>query len=197
MRLLAFDDLAGEAERTPARAGQSRVLAVDGPAGSGKSTVAAGLAARLGPAPIVAMDDLYPGWDGLADAAPLLVQNVLEPLARGSPARYRRYDWKLGLYTDLVDVPAADVLVVEGCGSGSRIVAPYLSVLLWVEAPEAVRLARGIARDGEAFRPHWERWARQEKVLFAAERTRERADHRIDGAPTVPHDSAREVVVVD
>jgi hypothetical protein len=37
----------------------------------------------------------------------------------------------------------------------------------------------GIARDGEAYRPHWERWAAQERAHFAAEGTRERADLRL------------------
>ncbi len=41
-------------------------------------------------------------------------------------------------------------------------------------------MSRGIARDGEAYRPHWERWAEQEARLYAADRTRERADLVID-----------------
>jgi hypothetical protein len=41
-------------------------------------------------------------------------------------------------------------------------------------------MARGIARDGEAFRPHWQRWARQEEQVFGADQNRERADLVID-----------------
>ena len=37
-------------------------------------------------------------------------------------------------------------------------------------------MRRGLARDGELYRPHWERWAAQEEALFAADRTRDRAD---------------------
>jgi hypothetical protein len=51
---------------------------------------------------------------------------------------------------------------------------------VWVEADRAVRFARGIDRDGEAYRPHWERWARQEESLFAADRTRDGADVVLD-----------------
>ena len=196
MTLLAFDALVSKVRHAPARAGATRVLAVDGPAGSGKSTLAARLAPRLD-APVLTMDDIYPGWDGLAEAAALVVRSVLEPLAQDRPARYRRYDWIRHEYADLVDVPAAPVLALEGCACGSRIVAPYISLLLWVEAPEDVRFDRGIARDGEKFRPHWERWARQEDSLFAAEGTRERADYRIDGAPTAAHDPAETVVLLD
>ena len=193
MRQLSLDDLAAHVYLRPPRAGSTRVLAIDGPGGSGKSTLAARLASVLN-APVVHMDDIYPGWDGLAAAAPLLRDWVLEPLARRRPVRFQRYDWSLGTYREWVDVPAADVLIVEGCGSGSRIVARYISLLLWVEAPREVRFARGIERDGEAYRPSWERWARQEDALFAAEHTRERADHRIDGTS---YDRTRHAVLLD
>jgi uridine kinase len=194
--LLALETLADRIRRAAPRAGTTRVVAIDGRGGSGKSTLAERLVNILG-APVVRMDDLYPGWDGLAAAAPLLHRRILTPLAHGQPARYQRYDWSLDAYRDWVDVPPADVIVVEGCGSGSRIVAPLLTMLLWVEAPREVRFARGIERDGEQYRPLWERWARQEDAVFAAERTRERADYRIDGASTADHDPARNVVLID
>lgn len=172
----------------PARAGGTRVVAVDGPAGSGKSTLAATIRAALDGAPLVRMDDLYPGWDGLADAVPRLLEWVLEPLAAGRAARYRRYDWDAGRYAEWRDVPPAAELVVEGVGSGSRPARPYLSYLVWVQAPHELRMRRGIERDGEAFAPHWLRWARQEATLFAAEQTRRHADVVIDtggGTPSV------------
>ena len=196
MTLLSLDDLVVQLRGAPARAGAIRVLAIDGPGGSGKSTLAAQLASALG-APVVHMDDLYPGWDGLAAAAPLLGEWIIEPLTQGRPVRYQRYDWSVGAYRDWIELPPADVLVVEGCGSGSRIIAPHLSMLLWVEAPREVRFARGIERDGVAYLPLWERWARQEDAHFAVERTRQRADYRIDGATTITFDAARHVVLLD
>ncbi|WP_199701021.1 uridine kinase family protein [Jiangella rhizosphaerae] len=196
MPVLSYDALAGRIRGLAPRAGSTTVVAVDGPAGSGKTTLAARLASRLDDAPVVHMDDLYPGWDGLARAAAAVAAEVLEPLAAGRPARYRRWDWHADRWAGWVDVPPAPVLVVEGCGSGSTPGAPYLALLLWVEAPHDVRMARGFERDGDAFRPYWERWARQEAALFAAERTRERADVRIDTASPVPHDPSREVVAV-
>ena len=158
------------------RCGTTHVVAVDGPSGAGKSVFAAALAARLGDPQVVHMDDLYPGWDGLAEAVPRLHDQVLAPLARGERAAYQRYDWDRGGYAEWHDVPAAPVLVVEGVGCGARACAPYLSVLVWVEAGRELRFARGMERDGETYRPHWERWAVQEEALFAAEGTRGRAD---------------------
>lgn len=194
MTILALDAVARSLRAAPPRAGRTRVLAVDGRGGSGKSTLAGRIATRL-EAPVLHMDDLYPGWDGLAAAAALLRRWVLEPLAEGEPGRYPRYDWARGAYGEWTEVPASQMLVVEGCGCGSRVAAPYLSLLLWVDAPQAVRFDRGMERDGEAYRPHWERWARQEDELFAVEGTRERADYRIDGAPSIPHDPEHEIVL--
>jgi cytidylate kinase len=193
--VVALTDLVARLRESPARAGSTRVLAIDGRGGSGKTMLADRLASLL-EAPVVHMDDLFPGWDGLAAAAPILRRWVLEPLARGEAARHRRYDWSRDAYGGWVDVPPSDTLVVEGCACGSRLAAPYLSLLFWIDAPRKVRFDRGMRRDGETFRPHWERWALQEDALFAAEGTRERADYRVDGAPSVPHDPEHEVVLL-
>ena len=166
------------------------MVAVDGPSGAGKSTFADRLQSALKtevPVPVIHLDDLFPGWDGLAEIVPLLLRWVLEPLADGRNPRYQRYDWLSGQYAEWHDVPIRTdpgqhpVLIVEGVGSGSRACAPFLSLVVWVDAPERLRMQRGIERDGEAYRPHWERWARQEDVLFNGEDTADRADVVVDG----------------
>ncbi|PSK98644.1 uridine kinase [Haloactinopolyspora alba] len=192
MPVIALDTLAARIRAAPAGAGDTTTVAVDGPSSSGKTTLAAAVAARLDAA-VVHMDDLYPGWDGLAAGARNVADEVLAPLAAGRPARYRRWDWHRGTYGEWVDVPPAPVLLIEGCGSGSAAAAPYLSILIWVDAPPEVRKRRGLARDGDTFAPHWDRWARQEEALFTADRTRERADLRIDTSR--PHEPGTETVV--
>jgi len=179
----ALDSAVGLVADAEPRCGTTVVVAVDGPSGSGKSTFASALAARLGGTPLVRMDDIYPGWDGLEAAVPLLRDGVLAPLARGARAAYRRFDWVRGTFAEAHEVPAAPVLVVEGVGCGARACAPWLSVLVWMEASPEVRHARGMERDGETYRPHWERWAAQEQAHFAAEGTRRRADLVVDTDP--------------
>jgi uridine kinase len=194
--LLTFRGLAERVLAAPPRCGVTRLVCVDGPSGSGKSTLAARLATALGDPPVLHMDDLYPGWDGLAAAVPLLRDQVVTPLAAGRPARYRRYDWHRGAFAEEHELGTPPVLVVEGVASGARIVAGLTVLLAWVAAPRDVRFRRGIDRDGETYRPHWERWARQEAAHFADDDTEARADIRVDGAPGVPHDPAQEVVLL-
>ncbi|WP_433794468.1 dephospho-CoA kinase [Actinoplanes sp. CA-252034] len=152
-----------------------RVLAVEGRSGAGKTTLARAVAGRLG-APLIHMDDLYAGWDGLREGVEELRSRVLEPLAEGRPAGWRRFDWAAGAYAEEHPVPDADWLVVEGVGSGGRVLRPYLCGVVWVDAPTAVRKRRALARDGETYAPHWARWARQEDAFYAADQVRETAD---------------------
>ncbi|GEL94190.1 uridine kinase [Cellulomonas composti] len=166
--------------------GRVRLVCIDGPAGSGKTTLAAAVAAvaaaRGVPCVVLHLDDLYEGWSGLEGSLwPRLAAQVLEPLRRGRPGRYQRYDWVRGAFDDWVDVPVPELLVLEGCGSARRSAAAVASLLVWVEAPSALRLERGLDRDGDEARPQWLQWIRDEAEHFVRERTRERADIALDG----------------
>jgi uridine kinase len=147
--------------------GDRRIVLIDGPAGSGKTTLAAAVGS-----PVVHLEEMYDGWTGLQQGIDQ-AQRLLDALRRGEPAGYRRYDWHRHEYAEWVDVPPADLLVVEGCGAGS-IAADAL--LVWVEAAPGERLRRGIERDGELMREHWLRWQETEATLFARDQTRERAE---------------------
>jgi cytidylate kinase len=155
--------------------GETVVIAIDGPSGSGKTTLAHALSTALG-CPVAHMDLIFPGWDGLADAVPLLVEQVLAPVARGEQAAHRVWDWEHDRWGGTVTLPRHRYLLVEGCGSSVGPAGTYAAVRVWVEADRAERLARGVARDGTAYAPHWERWAAQEEALYAADGTREKAD---------------------
>jgi uridine kinase len=152
------------------------VVAIDGPAASGKSTLAALLVPLLGDAPVVHLDDLYPGGDGLAAGNHRLVTQVLQPMHGGRPASYRRFDWNTGELAETRAVPVRRFLVVEGCGSSAREAAGLVDVRVWVEAAEQLRRERGEARTAGGFAGHWDHWAAPERELFGADRTRERAD---------------------
>ena len=169
----------------PPRLAAARLLCLDGPAGSGKTTLAAAVEELAGErgltVSLVHLDDVYPGWDGLPQVGEVLRRGVVEPLALGTPGRYRRYDWHRAAYAEEVAVPAADLVVLEGVGAGDPGYAERVSVLVFVEAPEGVRLRRGLERDGAALEHRWRAWLPQEAALHARHRTRERADLVVDG----------------
>ncbi len=169
----------------PPTLGAGRLVCIDGPAGSGKTTLADAVASLAPGTTVVHMDDLYDGWDGLPRVAEQLA-GLLAPLARGETGSYRRYDWLAGHYAESVTVTPGDLLVVEGVGSGVARVAHLTTALAWVEAAEGVRLRRGLARDGEAMRPQWERWQVAEQALFARDRIQERADLLLDTTADPP-----------
>jgi uridine kinase len=165
------------------RCGATKVVAIDGPSGAGKTDLANALAERLPRAHVLHMDDLYPGWDGLDQAVVDLHDQVLAPLARGEQAAYRRWDWKNDRYAGWQSLPATSLLLVEGVGSGAGPGSDLVSALIWLEADRDLRRRRGVERDGESYLPHWERWAAREQALFTADRTRRRADLIIDTSP--------------
>jgi hypothetical protein len=172
-------------EARPPTLGDGRLLCVDGPAGSGKTTLAGAVAARRPEARVIHMDDLYDGWDGLPRlTAPLA--GLLRPLARGEAGSYRRYDWHAGRFAETVTVPPGSLLVLEGVGSGSRAHADLITVLAWVEVAPDLRLRRGLARDGIALADRWRQWTVDEELLFRREGTAERADLLVDGTGVAP-----------
>lgn len=151
------------------------IIAIDGRSGSGKTSLADAVAAELQDATVVHLDDMYPGWDGLAATPALLVAQVLEATRRGEPAAFRRFDWVRGTFADSVAVPRTTFLIVEGAGSSVGMARRYADVRVWLEADPAIRKRRGLERDGDAYAPHWQRWADQEDAVFGADRTREHA----------------------
>jgi hypothetical protein len=158
----------------PPTLGGGRLLCIDGPAGSGKTTLAEQVFEAFPGSRVVHLDDLYDGWSGLP-RVDRQVGSLLGPLAEGRPGSYRRFDWGADAYAETVVVDPVDLLVLEGVGAGAADPA-LVTALVWVEAPEAVRLSRGLARDGSVLADHWVRWQHDEAEHFAAHGTRERAD---------------------
>ncbi|RKE17861.1 uridine kinase [Streptomyces sp. TLI_171] len=179
----AFPDLPALAAgllALPPSLGPVRLVAVDGHAGSGKTTFAGRLAAALGGAPVVHLDDLAThqepfGWVGRLRA------EVLAPLARGERARHGVYDWTTRAFAAEREVPPAPVVLLEGVGAGRRAVRPALAALLWMELDQAAARARGEERDGPELAEFWAGWACAEGAHFAADPSRPYAAVRVDG----------------
>jgi uridine kinase len=187
-----FSDLAALAARLralPPSCGPVRLVAVDGHAGSGKTTFAAALAHSLGDAPVLHLDDLAT-HDQLFDWTARLDAEVLDPLSRGATARHRVYDWTTRRFAGTREIPPAPVVLIEGVGSGRRALRPRLAQLIWMDLPAAVARARGEARDGPELAAFWRTWAGAEAAHFAADPSRPSADVLVPGARGKIHDFA-------
>lgn len=147
-------------------AASNPVVLIDGRSGAGKSSLARALVARwplAGRVQSVALDSLYPGWDGLDEGARLAREQILVPHARGVIGVWQRWDWQAHAPAEAHAVDPALPLIVEGVGILSSATARLGDVRVWLESPTASRRQRALARDGETYRPHWDRWARQEE----------------------------------
>ncbi|MFE0605565.1 uridine kinase [Streptomyces sp. NPDC058892] len=167
----SLESLARELADLPRSLGPVRLIGIDGHAGSGKSTFAGRLAAALGGAPVLHLDDVASheelfGWEER------LRSRVLEPLAAGRPAHWAPYDWaerRLGPERVLEPAP---VLLMEGVGAGRRALRPHLARLLWMETPRAQSWLRGRARDGRELSDFWDGWERAERAHFSSDPSR-------------------------
>ncbi|NDU73404.1 AAA family ATPase [Actinomadura sp. DSM 109109] len=183
---MTYPALAARLLVLPPSCGPVRVVAVDGPSGAGKSTFAGHLAEALVGAPVVRSDDFRVPWD----ADPLtwwrpLQRAVLDPLRDGRPAALRRYDWRRDRYGTEEEVPPVPVLLIEGVGSAwAKAPAAFR---IWIDAPQDLRRARALDRDGPEYAAAWEDWTVREQAHFTADGTAGRCDLLVDGTSFTPY----------
>lgn len=153
-------------EAVVAVAASNPVVLIDGRAGAGKTTLSRMVAANwpvAGRPQLIALDSLYPGWDGLDAGAERALHDILRPHARGLLSTWRRWDWEDQVEAEAYAVTPALGVILEGCGALNAASARVADVRVWVESPTPSRKRRALDRDGDGFRPHWERWAAQEE----------------------------------
>ncbi|KQZ84403.1 aminobenzoate synthetase [Microbacterium sp. Root166] len=156
------------------------VVLIDGRSGAGKSSLARMLIARwplAGRVQLVALDSLYPGWDGLDGGVGLAREQILVPHARGLMGVWQRWDWEESAPAEAHAVDPSLPLVVEGSGLLTPATQGLGDVRVWLDSPAASRRQRALARDGETYRPHWDRWARQEDQHVARDQPVLQATH--------------------
>jgi hypothetical protein len=193
--IVSFQSLADEILKTES----PRLVAVDGRGGSGKTTFATRLA-RLLPAVVVIEVDDFLRWSDLDDWWPRVEDEAITPLLAGERARFRIRDWDtdpLGESLDgWRDVGPADTIILEGVTSSRASMAQRLSMSFWLEAPPNVRLARGLARDGQTMRSTWQNWMRLEDEFFERDDAPGRATYVVVGDAAVPYDEETEALLL-
>ena len=191
------------------RGGTTRVVAIDGGGGSGKSVFAVRLAEALVPmaeTALVPVDDFYRPADSRADGPfdsrgtlepqglfdlKRLRSEVLAPYQSGGAVAHHPFDWGIQrVSTEARWVGRPEVLIIEGVFALSEALGVSDAFGIWVDAPEEVRLARGLARDGESARDTWlTSWLPREEAYRRHERPDLRADVVVDTATPTTSDS--------
>ena len=181
--VIDYPDLLGAIEKLDST--QSIILAIDGVAGSGKTTLASRLCGDLKNCQVVHMDDLYEGWnDPLSQRLTAkVIRELLEPFNQQIPIRYQKFDWILNRFDKFEDLKTSNILILEGVGSGQREFRKYLSKTIWVEYDPSQGFDRVIARDGEGIRGEMVNFLLDQNKHFIAELTKNASDYTISGAP--------------
>ncbi len=164
------------------------VVALDGPSGSGKSSLARELAASTR-ATVIPTDDFFAAeltaadWDARSAAERArdaldwrrLRQSALEPLRAGQRALWYPFDFAAGVRPDgsysmsttAVRREPAPVVIVEGAYCTRPELADLIDLAVLVDAPAAIRHERLAAREEPAFLEAWHRrWDDAEAFYF-------------------------------
>ena len=177
----AFEQLIDKQE-----AGKLPIVLIDGRAAAGKSLFAKELAeiyfkSEKQAARIVSMDDLYPGWEGLASGSIYLLTQILTPVSQARTANWQVWNWaesKRGAEDSVNghrEFSGGTALIVEGCGSISRLTSELADLTIWIEADLAVRKTRFNQRDSGKFDGYFATWSAQEDEFYEREKSRELA----------------------
>lgn len=156
------------------------IIAIDGAAGAGKTTLAEHLSAALSlkyKVRVIHMDDLYNGWENAFD------HNLTNALITASTSHHKgekfslsRYNWSASSFSQPEEVPQADLLIFEGVGSSQTAVRPYLTASIWIEIERNKGFQRVISRDGVAISNEMNNWLDLQEEHFRHEGSEKAAD---------------------
>ncbi|WP_160723775.1 uridine kinase family protein [Bacillus sp. USDA818B3_A] len=165
------------------------LIGIDGCGGAGKSTLAKVLSEKWPNVTVVHMDDFYFPSKQKINKPPAqkpigadcdwkrVLAQVIEPISKGKQARYQRYDWNTDQLAEWHDVPAGEIVIIEGVYSTRMELANYYDFTIWIDCLRETRLDRGLARDGEEARDMWENnWMIAEDYYLEKHRPQDRAN---------------------
>lgn len=162
---------------------RTKVIAIDGCGGAGKSTFANELSKHLGNCAVIHTDD-FASWDNSVSWYPRMIEQVLAPLRENKKATYQRYDWKERKLANWIDVDPQPFVIVEGVSSSRKEFREFLSFSFFIRTNRELRLQRGLERDGVEAKEQWLKWMQEEDDYIQRDQPESYVDLIISGEST-------------
>ena len=144
------------------------LLAIDGPAGAGKTTLAAKLAAEYSVNSTVRtihMDELYNGWnDALGKSLTDALQGIIAAYVSGVEHTIKIFNWHTMKFDREELIVPTDYLILEGVGAAQKVVRDAGAITYWLDIDAETGLKRVLARDGAHIEKEMRQWQIQQSV---------------------------------
>jgi len=162
------------------RAVDQPIIAIDGPAGAGKTTLASTLSLALSPqmsTTVIHMDELYPGWENaLGDELTKTLTWLTSCHKAKKPLLYSSFNWIANEFNPPKSHVSTQLLILEGVASAQLPIEESLATSIWLDLDPEIGFRRVIERDGENISLEMKKWLVTQEQHFAADRTKERCE---------------------
>lgn len=159
------------------------LLAIDGPAGAGKTTLAAKLEAELSvnaTVKVIHMDDLYHGWENaLSNALSEILDRITTAHLAKREFAIKLFNWEIMEFDREEKVLPTDYLIIEGVGAAQQIVRESGATTYWLDVDPEIGLRRVLERDGVQIEQQMRRWQIDQDKHFDRDETRENCEFKL------------------
>ena len=159
------------------------LLAIDGPAGAGKTTFAAKLEAELslkGTVKVIHMDDLYNGWNNaLSNPLAEILDRISTAHLAGREFVIKIFNWHIMAFDREERITPTDYLIIEGVGAAQQIVRETGAITYWLDIEPEIGLQRVLDRDGAHIEVQMRQWQVDQDKHFARDETRENCEFKL------------------
>ena len=159
------------------------LLAIDGPAGAGKTTFAAKLEAELsvnGTVRVIHMDDLYNGWENaLSNPLSEILDRISTAHLAGREFVIKIFNWHTMTFDREEKIAPTDYLIIEGVGAAQQIVRETGATTYWLDIEPEIGLQRVLDRDGAHIEVQMRQWQVDQEKHFARDETRENCEFKL------------------
>ena len=157
------------------------LIAIDGRAGAGKTTLAASFYEELSADKTVAvihMDDLYDGWENaLSERLTQTLESIVKSHQSKVAFEIDIFNWQSMSFDSKRVIHPVDILILEGVGAGQKVVRDAGATLYWLDIDAEVGMQRVLNRDGNQIASQMKQWQIAQEIHFLRDKTRENAEH--------------------